>query len=350
VKKEESNMKRKAIPILLISTVLIFLFGGTPAKVSAKAVELSFSNHLPAVHPYVKEVFEPWAAEIEKRTNGRYKVNVFSSETLAKARDQYDMLLKGGIDITFVVGTHYPGRFPMFDVASLPFTLPHGAKAKDGELIRNKIMNKYIIPAHFKDVQVMWTSRYAPTVIQMVKKPIRVKEDLKGLIIGNPGGPITSTAMKLLGATSERVATPDVYNALERGMVDGQILPLETAVSHKFYEVVKWITMANFGASVNLVCMNKKKWDRISAADQKIFVELFDWAEKKMDAVTMKAIDNAKKVLTDKGIELIELTPAELTRWKEACKDVESNWVAQMEEKKLPAKAMVNEIHALLGN
>ena len=184
----------------------------------------------------------------------------------------------------------------------------------------------------------------------MVKKPIRVKEDLKGLIIGNPGGPITSTAMKLLGATSERVATPDVYNALERGMVDGQILPLETAVSHKFFEVVKWITMVNFGSSMNLVCMNKKKWDKIPAADQKIFVELFDWAEKKMDAVTMAAIDNAKTVLTQKGIELIELAPAELARWKEACKDVESNWVAQMEEKKLPAKAMVNEIHSLLGN
>lgn len=343
-------MKNKAISVLLTGAALVFLFGGAPAKVSAKAIELSFSNHLPAVHPYVKEVFEPWAAEIEKRSDGRYKVNVFSSETLAKARDQFDMLLKGGIDITFVVGTHYPGRFPMFDVSSLPFTLPHGAKAKDGELIRNKIIKKYIIPAHFKDVQTMWTCRYAPNVIHMVKKPIRVKEDMKGLIISNPGGPITSAFMKLLGATSERVATPDVYTALERGMVDGHILPLETSVSHKFYEVVKWITLANFGSSVNLVCMNKKKWERISAADQKIFAELFDWAEKKMDAVTMAAIDHAKKVLTEKGIELIDLTPAELARWRETCKDVESKWVAQMEEKKLPAKAMVNEIHSLLGN
>jgi TRAP-type C4-dicarboxylate transport system substrate-binding protein len=343
-------MKIKAITILLTGTALVFLFGGAPAWVSAKAIELSFSNHLPSVHPYVKEVFEPWAAEIEKRTGARYKVNVFSSETLAKARDQYDMVLKGGIDITFVVGTHYPGRFPMFDVSSLPFTLPHGAKAKDGELIRDKIMKKYIIPAHFKDVQVMWISRYAPNVIHMVKKPVRVKEDLKGLIIGNPGGPITSPTLKLLGATPERVATPDVYTALERGMVDGQVLPLETSVSHKFYEVVKWITMANFGSAVNLVCMNKKKWDQISAADQKLFAELFDWAGKKMDAVTTAAIDNARKALAEKGVELIELPPAEMARWREACKDVESNWVAEMEAKKLPAKTMVSEIHSLLGN
>ena len=123
---------------MLTGTALIILFGGAPAKVSAKAVELSFSNHLPSVHPYVKEVFEPWAAEMRAH-RGRYKVNVFSSETLAKARDQYDMILKGGIDITFVVGTHYPGRFPMLDVGGLPFTLPHGAKAKDGEVIRKRL-------------------------------------------------------------------------------------------------------------------------------------------------------------------------------------------------------------------
>ena len=172
---------------------------------------------------------------------------------------------------------------------------------------------------------------------------------MKGMIISNPGGPISSAFMKLLGATSERVATPDVYTALETGMVDGHILPLETELSFKFYEVVKWVTMANFGSSVNLVCMNKEAWNKISATDQKIFTELNDWAEQRMDAVTIEAINHAKKVLTEKGIELIELPPAELARWREACKDVESNWVAQMEEKKLPAKAMVNEIHSMLG-
>jgi TRAP-type transport system periplasmic protein len=342
-------MKMKGIAPLLTSMCLIFLFGVVPSQVSAKAVELSFSVHSPPIHPNVKDVFVPFAAEIEKRTKGRYKVNMFPSETLAKARDQFDMVLKGGIDITFVVGTHYPGRFPMADVGSLPFTLPQGAKAKDGEAIQNKITRKYIIPAHFQDVQVMWTCRYAPNVIHMAKKPIRVKEDFAGMIISNPGGPITSAFMKLLGATSERVATPDVYNALERGMVDGHILPLETSVSHKFYEVVKWITMANFGASINLVCMSKKAWNKIPAADQKIFVETFDWAENLMDDVTLQAIEDAKKVLTEKKVELIEIAPAELARWREACKDVESNWVIQMEQKKLPAKAMVDEIHSLLG-
>jgi hypothetical protein len=65
VKKEGSNMKSKAIWVLLTGAALVILFGGAPAKGSTKATELSFSNHLPSVHPYVKEVFEPWAAEIE---------------------------------------------------------------------------------------------------------------------------------------------------------------------------------------------------------------------------------------------------------------------------------------------
>jgi len=134
------------------------------------------------------------------------------------------------------------------------------------------------------------------------------------------------------------------------GMVDGHILPLETEISFKFYEVVKWVTMANFGAAPNLVCMNKEAWNKIAPADQKIFMELSELAEKKMDEATVAAIDHAKAVLTEKGIELIELTPAELARWREACQDVESNWVANMEKKGLPAKEMVNEIHSLLGN
>ncbi|MFC1869209.1 TRAP transporter substrate-binding protein, partial [Thermodesulfobacteriota bacterium] len=141
-----------------------------------------------------------------------------------------------------------------------------------------------------------------------------------------------------------------VYTALERGMVDGHILPLETEISHKFYEVVKWITMANFGSAPNLVCINKKAWGKISPADQKIFMELSKKAEKKMDAETMAAIDRAKALVTEKGVKLIELSPAERARWKETVKDVESKWLAKMDKKNLPARVMVNDIHSMLGN
>lgn len=347
-------MKNKSSVLFVISLAVGLLFvaftGFAPVLAAAdKPVEMTFAIADSANHPDIKKGFEVWAGEVAKRTNGNVRIIIHAGETLAKASEQYDMVLKGAIDITKVVGTHYRGRFPLLDIFSLPFLIPHGAKDKSGRLVRDIIMEKYIIPAYFKDMKVLFTGRYQPNVIHLVKDPIRKLEDMKGKVISVPGGKANIDMVKALGGVPETVKTPDVYTALERGMVDGHILPLSTQRSFKFYEVTKYITAANFGAAATVLVLRKETWSSLSPETQKIFDDLNPWGAELLEKVGLSNEESAAKLVREKGLEIIELSPQERARWAKATEVVEQDWAKSLDAKGLPGSEMLTFVKRILS-
>jgi TRAP-type C4-dicarboxylate transport system substrate-binding protein len=346
-------MKRRRI--IAFSTVLftaLLLCGGVPsARLEAaqeKPIELTFAIADPANHPDIKNGFGVWAEELAKRTGGRLKIVIHAGETLGKPSEQYDMVARGAADITKVVAAHYRGRFPMLDIFSLPFTVPSDAKDKSGRFLYDRVIDKYIVPAYFKDMKVLFTGRYQPNVIHLAKKPVRRLEDLKGLVISVPGGKTNIDMVKALGATPETVSTPDVYTALERGMVNGHVLPLSTQRSFKFYEVTKYVTRANFGAAATTLVLNKKKWDSLPPEIRKVVDELNPLGAALLEKIGNENEESTVKLIKEKGLELIEISPQERTRWAEATAGIEREWAAGLDAKGLPASEMIKFVRQAL--
>jgi len=341
-----------ALSILLSAGLLLTLcLSTTPVLAAAsKSFDLTFAIADSPNHPDIKQGFQVWADELEKRTNGRVKLTIHAGETLGKASEQYDMVAKGAADITKVVATHYRGRFPLLDIYSLPFTISVGAKDKNGQLIRDLVMEKYITPAYFKDMKVLFTGRYQPNVIHLVKKPIRKLEDIKGLIISVPGGKTNIDMVKALGGSPETVKTPDVYTALERGMVDGHILPLSTQRSFKFYEVTKYITLANFSSAATVLVLRQQTWDSMPPDIQKTIDDLSPWGADLLDKVGVQNEESAAKLVQEKGVEIIALSPQERARWVKATEGIELDWAKSMDAKGLPGSEMLKFVKDLEAN
>ena len=197
-------MKKKSLTLIMVVFFAGLLIGTLTESMPVQAapekpIEMTFAIADSPNHPDIKRGFTVWANEVEKRTGGKVNITIHAGQTLAKASEQYDMVLKGGADITKVVATHYRGRFPLLDIYSLPFLMPHGAKDKSGNLVRDLVMNKYIIPVYFKDMKVLFTGRYQPNIIHLVKKPVRKLEDMKGMVISVPGGKTNIDMVKALG-------------------------------------------------------------------------------------------------------------------------------------------------------
>ncbi len=347
-------MKRIFLIPLAILLVVGLLFGAftnvAPVRAApVKPIELTFAIGDPATHPDIKRGFKVWADELTKRTDGKVKITIHAGQTLAKASEQYDMVLKGAIDITKVVATHYRGRFPLLDIYSLPFLIPHGAQDKSGKLVRDIVMEKYIIPAYFKDMKVLFTGRYQPNVIHLAKKPIRKLEDIRGLVISVPGGKTNIEMVKALGGAPETVKTPDVYTALERGMVDGHILPLSTQRSFKFYEVTKYVTLANFGSAATILVLRKETWDSLSPQIQGVMDELSPWGAELLDKVGRENSESAATLIKEKGVEIIELSPQERARWAEATAGIDQSWAANLDAKGLPGSEMLTFVKQILS-
>ncbi len=340
-------MKKIFFGLLTVTLLIGTAMAATTPEV--KPIVLNFAIADPATHYEVKAVYAVWAREVEKRTGGRVKIRLYPGQTLGKQGEQFDLVLKGAAQLTIMVGPQYPGRFPLSDVFNLPFLVPPDGPNSPGKAIRDMVHEKYLIPIYFKDVKVLWKGRYQPNVIQMAKKPVRTLEDIKGLVIGFPGGKILPAYIKAIGASPEQSPAPEVYTNLEKGIIDGQILPFETQMAFKLHDVAKYVTMTNQGSAAKCLIMRKQTWESLSPDIQKIIEDMNPWAEDLMYKVGMGVFKKISGLSKKAGVEKIDLSPEERARWVEAAKSVERDWVAGLDAKGLPATAMYNDILKLLG-
>ena len=91
------------------------------AQAPAKQIRLKFATHLPSMHHGYRNLIAPWAAEVEKRTEGRVKVTVYPDQQLGKLPEMYDDLVRGTSDIALILPVFIMGRFPLEGVFVLKY-------------------------------------------------------------------------------------------------------------------------------------------------------------------------------------------------------------------------------------
>jgi tripartite ATP-independent transporter DctP family solute receptor len=103
------------------------------------------------------------------------------------------------------------------------------------------------------------------------KRPVQTPDDLKGLKLRTMENPVHITAFRALGAVPTAMAFPEVYAALQQGVVDGQENPIPVISSSRFGYVQKHLTLTGHVYSPALIIMSKSLFDGLSAPDKKLF-------------------------------------------------------------------------------
>jgi TRAP-type C4-dicarboxylate transport system substrate-binding protein len=339
-------MKKVLLFLVCVVLAIGILAVSSPAtaQTPAKQIRLKFATHLPIMHHGYKNLIAPWAAEVEKRTQGRVKVTVYPDQQLGKLPEMYDDLLRGTSDIAFILPVFIRGRFPLESVFHLPTLIPGDVGDPTCMAIRKMVYDKYLTPLYFKDIKILWTGRFGLNNLQMASKPVRNLEDMKGKIIGFGGGKTPPLVLKALGAAPESIQSPDIYTSLDKKVIDGMFFPLDGLRGYKLVEVVKYVTRLDFGSASNFTAMRLGAWNSLSPADQKIITDLIPWAleaqAKTYRNDSLLAIETGKKA----GIEFIDLSPAEMKRWVDLLKPVDKEWMSEMDAMGLPATKLYDDI------
>ncbi len=339
-------MRRAFLCLACVTLVIGLTLVSLPATAQTppKQIKLKFATHLPSMHHGYRNLIAPWAAEVEKRTQGRVKVTVYPDQQLGKLPEMYDDLLRGTSDIAFILPVFIMGRFPLESIFHLPTIVPGDVGDPTCTAIRKMVYDKYLIPLYFKDIKILWTGRFGLNNLQMASKPVRNLEDLKGKIIGFGGGKTPPLVLKALGAAPESIQSPDIYTSLEKKVIDGMFFPLDGLRGYKLTEVVKYVTRLDYGSASNFTAMRLGAWNSLSPVDQKIITDLIPWAMEKQAKTYREdaelAIETGKKA----GIEFIQLSPAEKQRWADAMKPVDKQWMTEMDAMGLPGTKMYNDI------
>lgn len=329
-------MRTSKVICLLVSIMLFSTWVVLPsASAQEKTITLRYSTMFPVNHKHAVLSAE-WGKEVEKRTNGKVKVQHFPGGTLTSPQTTYESIVKGVVDIGLCVLGYTMGKFPLSDVIAYPLGVPSGYLA-------TKYVNEYYTkfkPAEFSEVKVLYLQANGPGLM-FTTKPVAKLEDMKGLKI-RTFGPVVAFISNL-GAAPVAMPMGESYDAISKGVVDGIYAPYEALYGYKMGEVLKY-AIENYGSSysgVQMVAMNKAKWDSLPLDIQKIIEKInTEWIEKQG-----RMWDEEDKIGKDfavqKGIKIVKLSPEEDKRWAEKAQPMIDEYIKAMKEKGLPGEEVV---------
>lgn len=305
--------------VCLILTVFSF------NSVFAAPINLKVANYFPPPSSQAK-ILEQFCRDLEKRTNGAVKLDYFAGGSLLNPVAMFDGIVSGIADIGYSHVYYTPGRMPVTEASGLPLGYPSSWVA--GHTLND--FYQEFKPKEFDAVKVLWMNTSTPSAIATSKKPIRKLEDLKGLTLRAPGQ--AGEVIKALGGNPAPTPMPEVYDAISKGVLDGEASNFETLATFKFGEVVKYSTSVwQITNPYPFYCvMNKKSYDKLPADIKSIFDDLVG-EYKDQSQLMWNAVDFVGKAFGKaKGVEFIELSSTEAKRWIAAVDPVIDDYIKRV--------------------
>jgi len=149
-------------------------------------------------------------------------------------------------------------------------------------------------------------------------REVRTPEDMEGLSIRTMEVPAHEIMVEALGAEPTVVAWPELYSALDTGVVDGQENPIANIEYISAYEVQDYLTLDGHITLLNTLIINEDFYQGLSQEHRDIIEQGAMVASKTNRGMTRTLESIGLSTLEDEGMEITELTPEELDKFVEA--------------------------------
>lgn len=300
----------KSICILLLSLIVA---AGAQAQ---QPIIIKFSHVVAENTPKGKGALR-FKELAEKATNGRVKVEVYPNSQLYKDAEEVDALQLGAVQMLAPsVSKFGPLGAREFEVFDLPYIfadvgeLHRVTEGPVGQGLLSKLDAKGIHGLAF------WDNGFKD---MSANKPLRMPADFRGLKMRIQSSDVLLSEMRALGATPQKMAFSEVYQALQTGVVDGTENPPSNMYTQKMHEVQKYLTLSDHGVIEYAVIVNKKFWDGLPPDIRTELEGAMREATRYTNAIAKSENDEAlSKIKASGKTQIIELTPAEKTAWKKA--------------------------------
>ena len=306
------------------------------AQAQERTFKLALQN--PKGHPLATGA-EKFAELVAAKSGGKMKVNVFPGGTLGGDAANVSALQGGTIEFVMLNSGILASQVKDFEVYDFPFMFANSKEADTvvdgpfGRKLHDKLADKGIIGLAYTELGFR--------NITNSRKPIKAVEDIAGLKLRVIPNAINVDWVKALGGNPTPMAFPEVYAGLEQKAIDGQENPLSVILANKFFEVQKHLALTNHQYNPQSLIFSKKVWDTLSPGDRKILQDAAAEASKFQRQVNRDKAAGDLDQLKKNGMQVTELSAAELTKLREKMKPVIDKHAA-------PIQATVTELQAEL--
>lgn len=302
---------------------LLMLFVAATFSTSAFAAKVKFGHIAPTFHG-MSAAADAFADYVREKTDGKIDIATFPIGQLGNERSMAAQVQSGSLQIAAVTTAVLQNFVPETAILDMPFLFPNRATAYavlDDEAVKEKIFS-YLPEKGF--VGIGWTENEIRD-FSNTKHPVHTPEDIKGLKVRVMNSPAYLDTFNQLGASTVGIPFPEVYSALQTGVIDAQENPLMTAVLMKFPEVTKYVTNTQHALTECIIIVNPKFWKRIGPENQQILREAANIATKvnrersaEIKQKLPKLGISIEEYCKQNGVEVVNLTDAEREKFRTA--------------------------------
>jgi len=341
--------RRSKIYLVLILIAMVIVLGftgckasddqsstgnGSAGKASAQKVVFHLNDFMPATHPLNTNILEPWAKEVMQKTEGRVEIVVHPGNALAAPGDTYDAVVSGVAGMGLVLPAYTPGRFPMSQILEYPFMFTSALQANMTAWDMLPILQEH----EYTDTELLW---FGGTDLGhfLLKTDVKTLADVKGKKLRSPG-PIYNDVIKAIGAVEVSLPVSDLYDAVDRGIVDGTVMAPSALISFRLMEVTNHIALMNMYTTPLILFANKELWNKVSPADKKIIQDIVKTFPERIGKQYDGEVEHAMSLAEEKGKDIYTFSDADMVRFHQLVDPLVKGWIAKLESAGKPGQEL----------
>lgn len=293
-----------------------------------------------------------FAEELSRRTEGRLKVEFHWGGALVGATNMLDGVSSGVASMGAVTAAYFPQQLYSYGVGDLTVRVPD--EYVSSMALYDLVKTDPQIKAEFDRANVVFIANYTTGQVQLICKgePVTSLDGLKGKkvrYIGDYG-----KLFSAFGATTVAVPLPEVYQALDTGLVDCSVTYGYTILSYKLEEVSDNLLEMGWGAvQANGILMNKQQFDALDPKDQDILIKLGEEFTERMakaiKAANRDVLDKLPEGINGHKVAVTKLPEADMARLDAEGDKLVSAWAENAKKYNLDGAALVQRYKDLMA-
>lgn len=316
---------KATLTALAVASICSFGASNASAEILLKVGHSAQPTH------HMHKAWLKFADLVSAGSKGEIKVEVYPADQMGTSLEQMEYVQEGTLDLCSEAMSLLSTWDRAFGVTEMPYVFTSREQAlsvlNEGDFA--DYMNSRMEPLGLKGLGV---PENGFRQITNNARPIEKPSDLKGLKIRTMQVDSHIVAYKQFGANPSPMAFGEVYSALQQGVVDGQDNPLSQISTARFYEVQKYLTMANIVFSADVVVMNLDKFNSLSPEYQKLvqnsMQEALAYQQTIIKAEEKGYLDAFRKA----GLTVTELSADQIGVFKAEVEKVRAQMVADVGE------------------
>lgn len=265
-------------------------------------------GHTGASSHHFQKISEQFAELVSERTEGEISIEIYPSDQLGNQTQLVEGTLLGTNDMVLTSDAVLSNFVPEVGMINLPFIFrdsDHVRAALDGE-VGQKL--SAMVEDQGAVVIGWWDNGFRH--ITNSRNPIETPEDIDGMQLRVPEGPVFVSTFEALGANPTPISFGELYSALQLGVVDGQENPPAHILTQKFHEVQDYVSRTGHIYLSSPVLINKNLLDSLSEEHQSVILETGRELAAVHTAMVLREEEQQWEEIASYGMEINDVDPA----------------------------------------